>query len=74
MNKTKSCHCCHGTGTELDHATVGAELRSLRETRGLSLEAVAKKLKLSLSYLSDLERGRRNWTEAKVARFRKAVL
>lgn len=72
MNKTKSCHCCQGSGTELDHGQVGAELRLLRESRNLSLDDVSVKMKLSAPYLSDLERGRRNWTEDKIARFKLA--
>lgn len=74
MNKTKSCHCCDGSGVELDHVAVGAVMRAHRESKNLSLETVAGFMDLSTSYLSDLERGRRNWTEDKVARFRKACV
>lgn len=74
MNKTKSCHCCNGSGTELDHIAVGADLRTLRESKGLTLDHVSSRMKLSSPYLCDLERGRRNWTEDKVARFKKACV
>lgn len=74
MNKTKPCHCCTGTGKELDHAAVGASMRRLRTARGLSLQEISRRLDLSLSYVSDLERGRRNWNDELVERFKRACV
>lgn len=42
----------------------GNELRRVRESRKESLRALARRLKISPTYLSDIERGKRNapWT------------
>jgi cytoskeletal protein RodZ len=72
VKQTKQCHCCDGSGVELDHVQVGAQLRTLRQSKQLTLLSVSRRLKLSLPYLSDLERGRRNWNDALAERFRKA--
>lgn len=52
------CPRCDGTGDLPD----GKTLRDLREAYGVSLRAVARALELSISYISDLERDKRNWT------------
>lgn len=41
---------------------IGQLARKARETRGLSLREMAIKMKISAPFLSDLERGNRNWT------------
>ena len=71
--KEKPCHCCHGTGTELDQASVGTALRRRRQAAGRTLNSTARRMGISGPYLSDLERGRRNWTEALIKRFEKAI-
>jgi len=45
----------------------GAELRERRQSAGLTMRELAKGLEVSLSYVSDVERGsRRPWSEDKV--------
>ncbi len=56
-----------------DYRELGANLRTLREKAGLSLRKVADRLGVSVPYLSDLERGRRNWTEERRDAFLKAL-
>ena len=56
-----------------DYRELGAKLRTLREKAGLSLRKVADRLGVSVPYLSDLERGRRNWTEERRDAFLKAL-
>lgn len=46
----------------IDHISTGAVVRYERVKREISLRVVARGVKISSSYLSDLERGRRNWT------------
>ena len=46
-----------------DHRPLGAEMRRRRESKGFALREVARKLGISAPYLSDLELGRRYWTE-----------
>jgi DNA-binding XRE family transcriptional regulator len=48
---------------EVDNEATGAEWRMLREQAGVSLRNLAQTMGVSAPYLSDLERGRRNWTE-----------
>ena len=57
-----TCSHCGGTGHVVDNVAAGRVFRSLREARGISLRDVAKALKFSPQYLTDLEWGRRRWT------------
>lgn len=72
MKQTKPCHCCAGSGRELNHVAVGSEMRALREFHRLTLAGMSNRMKLSLSYLSDLERGRRNWNDDLITKFKEA--
>lgn len=61
---TQTCPICLGTGQVGSAAARGACLRKLRESKGLSLRALAKRLETSYSALSNVERGkhpRANW-------------
>lgn len=58
---------------QIDHKKTGIIARNKRVRVGLSLRAVARKMKVSPAFLSDLERGRRNWTEEKVVDFSRAI-
>lgn len=71
--KTEKCPHCEGTGLKFDHAAIGAYQKALRIKAGKSLREVAKKMGVSAPYVSDLERGRRNWTDEKVGQYRKAL-
>lgn len=71
--KQRSCHCCGGTGKEIDQTAIAAELREKREKSGLSLREVARRMGFTAPYLSDLELGRRNWSEEKVAEYLEAL-
>jgi hypothetical protein len=73
MSKPKACRCCEGSGEEKDHAAIGAALRSDRKKRKVSMSKVAIRMGFSIPYLYDLEYGRRNWTDAKVTAYRKAI-
>jgi len=52
---------------------LGAELRRLRKKRGLSLRAVAKKLKVSAPFLSDCELGRRYWSAERAEEYLRVI-
>ncbi len=58
---------------QIDHKATGRRLRSLRENNNLSLRDLGEWLELSAAYLSDLERGKRNWSKQLVRRFVLAV-
>lgn len=40
---------------------IGSRLRKMREERKITLREMARRLACSAAYVSDLERGRRNW-------------
>lgn len=56
-----------------DHEALGNYLRIHRNFFGASLRSIATKMRISAMYLSDLERGKRNWTEKLVGSFLKCV-
>ncbi len=61
------------TITVTDDEKVGLILRAKRERAKMSLRTVAAKLGFSAAYVSDLERGKRAWTDAKVADYLAAL-
>jgi len=71
MDKTMPCEKCKGTGRVQNPVSVGFEMRHLRQRCGKSLSAVARKLKISKAYVSDLERGHRVWSSDLLMRFTK---
>jgi predicted transcriptional regulator len=48
--------------TQISHAEAGELIRKFRKCRKVSLRSLATALDISAPFLSDLERGRRNWT------------
>lgn len=52
---------------------MGRELRELRVARKITLGKVAARMKFTPAYISDLERGKRNWNNDLIAQFKKAV-
>lgn len=57
----------------LDDSKLGPIMRGLREEAGLSLRTVADRLGYSAAYVSDLELGRRAWSQDKQDNYRKAL-
>jgi transcriptional regulator with XRE-family HTH domain len=57
----------------IDHVATGEVARILRKRCRKSLRSVAKKLKVSAAYLSDLELGKRNWNAERLIQFEKAL-
>jgi transcriptional regulator with XRE-family HTH domain len=47
---------------QIDHVATGAAMRQLRKAHNVSMREIARRMKLSAPFISDLERGRRNWT------------
>jgi predicted transcriptional regulator len=68
--KTEPCKFCNGTGKQIDHASVGKELRELRIRSKVSLRAIANLMHLSASYISDLELGKRHWHTNRIKAFK----
>lgn len=58
----------------IDHVATGQNITLHRNmTANCSLRYAAHRMGISPSYLSDLEHGKRNWTEALVRRYQEAV-
>jgi transcriptional regulator with XRE-family HTH domain len=57
----------------VDDRATGEDARKYRENKGVSLRSVAKQMGISAPYLSDLELGRRNWSQTLLVRFKDAV-
>lgn len=70
---TRPCHHCGGTGVEADPLAIGKSMRELRIQRGLSLREVARRMGMSASFISDLERGNRHWGPKAATKYREAV-
>lgn len=51
-------------------SALGDEMRKLRKKSRKSVREVAKLLDISAPYLSDLELGRRRWSEEMIAAFK----
>lgn len=64
--KLVKCPKCSGTGKIVDQRELGLEMKSLREKSGISLRQLAERLKISAPYLSDMERGNRNFSQDRV--------
>jgi predicted transcriptional regulator len=57
----------------IDHAATGAACRKWRVAMGQTATAVAGKLHISPSMVSDLELGRKNWNDVKLEEYVDAV-
>lgn len=66
------CSCCSGSG-KLPGRITGAVLRAERVAAGVSLALAASGMEISPAYLGDLERGNRDWSNAKVEAFRRVI-
>jgi len=53
----------------IDHFRTGQKMKLLRMSKKLSLRKLAKKMKISAPYLSDLERGKRNWNKDRIKKY-----
>lgn len=56
-----------------DQLAIGHCMRLQRESDGVSLRALSRQMKLSAPYVSDLERGRRNWSPITMANYRHSL-
>jgi len=66
---TKCPHCRGGYRLQVD----GGNVRKMRESKGLSLRELARRMKISASYLCDIELGRRQPAKQTARLLRKAL-
>lgn len=57
----------------IDHKATGEYARKARKREGLSLREVARRMGMSAAFISDLERGNRNWTEELAAKYGRTI-
>lgn len=57
----------------VDNWATGQKLKRSRKKSGLRISDVASAMGISEPYLSELERGKRNWTQDMVDRFNKSI-
>lgn len=62
MQPRIKCPHCDGNGTVLNPVFEGMKKRGTRERYGLTLRELARRMKITATYLCDLEHGRRRWT------------
>lgn len=65
-----TCKCCNGTGKVPNQVSVGSAMRAERKIANVSLRRMAKLIGISAPYLSDLELGRRVWSENRINEYR----
>lgn len=58
---------------ELDHFATGAAFRAERERLGFSMEKIAGMMELTVAYISQLERGRANWSGDLIDQYNNAL-
>ena len=47
--------------------SIGARIRQIRKSRGVSMRTLAKRLKVKVAYIYDIEHGRRYPTDARIS-------
>ena len=70
---SEKCHRCGGSGEEPDWRPLGKRARKERLRLGVSLRGMARLLKVTPTYLCDLEYGRRSWQGPKARRYLKLL-
>lgn len=61
------CPKCKGRGKLPDQVKLGYAMRNIRGKE--SLRSLGKRIGFSAPYLCDLEKGRRNWTDALMKKY-----
>lgn len=69
----KPCPRCGGSGRVRDDAETGWAMKGRREQAGLVLREVAAVMNLSVGYVSDLEHGRKPWSEDRIKEYTRAM-
>jgi transcriptional regulator with XRE-family HTH domain len=67
------CHSSEQQVVVVNHRAPGGRALNDLEDLGISIRSAAKAMGISATYLSDLLKGRRNWSEKKAEKFTRAV-
>lgn len=71
--KTIYCPHCNGTGQLRDERALGETMKARRRAAKKVLRQVAESIGISIGYLSDLEHGRKKWSDKLLAQYNKAL-
>lgn len=71
MSVMTKCIRCGGTGEEPKIEEIAKEMRGKRIALGWTLKRMALELFVSPSFLSDMEHGKRNWSQERIGIVRK---
>lgn len=71
--KTIYCPHCNGTGRLRDEQALGQTMMARRKAAKKVLREVAASMSVSIGYLSDLEHGRKKWSDQLLARYNRAI-
>lgn len=63
LKKNADCGCCGGSGKLYDRKEIGKIVQDLRKAAGLKLREISERTGYALSYISDLELGRKKWNK-----------
>lgn len=66
---TRACPTCNGSGTIRDERAFGRLMQARRMAAKATLGKVAKRMELSVGYISDLEHGRKRWRGGLIAAY-----
>lgn len=69
----KKCTHCLGAGTEPELKNIGLKLRKERRTKDIPIQMVAKRMGVTVSYVTFLELGKRAWTTALKEKYQAAL-
>lgn len=69
----RDCRACGGSGREQDDKAIGKAMQAAREKAGLTLREVGERIGYSTGYISDLEHGRKHWSDDLMVNYRAAL-
>jgi len=67
------CLRCNGSGLEPDHGAIGSQMRERRLAAELSLRTMGSLVGKSHCFLSQLESGKRRWTQALLDKYHRVI-
>lgn len=73
MFRYKKCSHCNGSGQDIDDEATGRNVKEMRQSYNCGLRELSRAVGWSATYLSDLEKGKRKWTEPKMERYMTAM-
>ena len=67
------CKRCNGSGIEQDSGVIGQQMRDRRHAAQLSLRSMATLVGKSHAFLSQLESGKRRWTQVLLDKYTRVL-